>query len=72
MFYRATSSGTEVRTIVSLVPTEQGRYRLKLPHLNFDPYPSRTREGLWVNLVPTDTQQRACLNFETMEMIECL
>ena len=34
--YWATSSGTKVRTIVTLVPAEQGRYRLKLRHLNFD------------------------------------
>ena len=51
-------SGTKVRTIVTLVPAEHGRYRLKLRHLTFDPYPSRTRTGP--------------LNFETMEMIRGL
>ena len=51
----ATSSGTKVRTIVTLVPAEQGRYRLKLRHLNFDPYPSRTQAGPRVSLVATCT-----------------
>ena len=40
---RATLYGSKVRTIVTLVPAEHGRYRLKLGHLSFDPYPSRTR-----------------------------
>ena len=34
----ATSSGTKVRTIVTKV-------KVKLRHLNFYPYPSRTRGG---------------------------
>ena len=47
---RATSSDTKVRTIVTLVPAEQGRLRVKLRHLNFDPYPSRTQAETWVTL----------------------
>ena len=53
-----TISGTKVSTIVTLVPAEQGRYRLKLRHLNFNPYPSRTRTGPWVTLVATDAKMR--------------
>ena len=49
----ATSSGTKVRTIVTLVPAEQGRYRPKLRQLNLNLYPSRTRTGPWVTLVAT-------------------
>ena len=41
----ATSSGTKVRTIVTLFPAERERYRLKLRHLKLDPYPSHTRAG---------------------------
>ena len=48
-----TSYGTKVRTIATLVPAEQGRYRLKLRHLNFTSYPSRTRTGPRVTLVAT-------------------
>ena len=51
--YRATSSGAKVRTVVTLVPAEQGRYRLKRCHFNFDPYPSRTQAEPWVTLVAT-------------------
>ena len=40
-----TTSDTKVRTILTLVPAEQGRYRLKSRHLNFDPCPSRTCAG---------------------------
>ena len=54
----ATSSGTEVRTTVTLVPTEQGRYRLTLCHLNVDPYPSRTRAGQRATSVATNTTMR--------------
>ena len=32
-------------TIVNIVPAEQGRKQLKLRHINFDPYPSRTHAG---------------------------
>ena len=53
-----TSSGTKIRTIVTLVPAEQGRYRLKLRHLNFDPYRSRTRTGPRVTLVATHQTMR--------------
>ena len=53
-----TSSGTKVRTIVSIVPAEHGRYRLQLRHLNFDTYPSRTRTGPWVTLVATHATMR--------------
>ena len=49
----ATSSGTKVLTIVTLAPAEQRRCRLKLRHLKFDPYPSRTRAGPRVTLVAT-------------------
>ena len=45
MYLWATSSGTKVRSIVTLVPAEQGRCLLKLRHLNFHSYPSRTRAG---------------------------
>ena len=58
MHHRATSYGTKVRTIVTLVPAEQGRYRLKLRHLNCDPYPSRTRA---VTLVATHATMRMSL-----------
>ena len=60
------SSGTKVRTIVTLVSAEQGRQRVKLRHLNFDPYRSRTHARPWVTLVAT---HEACLNSKTMEMI---
>ena len=43
--YWVISSGTQVRKIVTLVPAEQESKRLKLRHLNFNPYPSRTRAG---------------------------
>ena len=49
----ATSSGSKVRTIVTLVPAEQGRKRVKWRQLNFDPYPSRTHAGPRVTLVAT-------------------
>ena len=39
MCYWATSSSTKVRTVVTQVPAEHGRHRLKLRHLNFDPLP---------------------------------
>ena len=35
----------KVRTIVTLAPADHRTYRLKLRHLNFDPYYSRTRAG---------------------------
>ena len=35
--------------------------KLKLRHLNFDPYPSRTRTGLWVTLVATHAIMRMSL-----------
>ena len=54
----AISSGTKVCTIVTLVPAEHGRYRLKLRRLNFDPYPSRTRAGPRVTLVATQATMR--------------
>ena len=59
--YGATSSGAQIRTIVTLIPAEQGRYRLKLCHLNFDPYPSRTGTRPWVTLVATHTIMRISL-----------
>ena len=54
MLVRATTSGTKVHAIVNRVPREQGRYRLKLRHLNFDSYPSRTHTGPRATLVATD------------------
>ena len=63
---RATSSGTKVRAMVTLVPAEHGRYLLKLRHLKFDPYTSLVRTGPWVTLVATHATC-ACLNFETMK-----
>ena len=42
-----------VCTLVTLVPAKQGRKRLQLRHLNFDPYPSRTLAGPWVTSVAT-------------------
>ena len=58
IYHGATYSGTKVRTIVTLVPAEQGRYRLELRHLNFDPYPCRTCAGPWVTLVHTHATMR--------------
>ena len=61
-------SGSKVRTIVTLVPAEQGMYRLKLRHLNFDLYLvvlAQDRELVWYLLM----QQCICLNFETIDII---
>ena len=57
-FHKATSSGTKVRKIVTLVPAEQGRKRVKLHHLNFDPYPCRTHTGSRVTSVATHATMR--------------
>ena len=54
----ATSPGTKVRTIIILVPTEQGRQRVKLRHLNFDPYSSRSHTGPWATLVAIHATMR--------------
>ena len=59
--YRATSSGTKVRTIVTLDLAEQRRCRLKFRHLNFNPYPCRTRAGPRVTLVATHATMRMSL-----------
>ena len=60
----ATSFGTKVPTIVSLstiFQAQQGRYRLKLRHLNFEPYPSRTRTRPRVSFVATHATMRMSL-----------
>ena len=46
---------------LSLIPAEQGRYRLILRLLNFDPYTSRTCAGPWVTLVTTHATMRMSL-----------
>ena len=61
------------RNCYAIVPAEQGRQRVKLRHLNFDPYPSRTHTGPCVTLIHFVArlvmEQCACLNSETMEII---
>ena len=54
----ANSSATKERTIVTLVPADKERERLKSPHVNFYPYPLCTSAVPWVNLVATHGTMR--------------